>query len=149
MGGSTGTLPGFTQDSFPRASRLTRQAEFRRVFARPNASQDRWFRVLARDNGLDRSRLGLAVSTRVSKRAVDRNRLKRVVRESFRQHQKWLANRLGTLDSGGGGIDIVVLPSRPAASMCNRTLAKALATHWERCAERALAERAKPKDRQA
>lgn len=31
-------------------------------------------------------RLGLAISKRVAKRAIDRNRLKRLVRESFRAH---------------------------------------------------------------
>lgn len=33
------------------------------------------------------ARLGMAVSRRVSKRAVERNRIKRLVRESFRQHR--------------------------------------------------------------
>jgi len=35
----------------------------------------------------DRSLLGVAVSKKVSKRAVDRNRIKRQVREFFRHHQ--------------------------------------------------------------
>lgn len=35
-------------------------------------------------------RLGITVSKRVSKRAVDRNRIKRVVRDSFRRHCRQL-----------------------------------------------------------
>ncbi len=75
---------------------------------------------------MDRARLGLAVSTRVCKQATGRNRLKRLVRESFRRHQELLAT--------GGGVDIVVLPKPLAATMCNRTLSDALEGHWHRCA---------------
>ncbi len=38
-----------------------------------------------RGNELGGARLGLAISKRVSKRAVERNRIKRLVRESFRR----------------------------------------------------------------
>ncbi|MCP4514913.1 MAG: ribonuclease P protein component [Delftia sp.] len=38
-----------------------------------------------RPNGLGEARLGLAISKRVSKRAVERNRIKRLLRESFRR----------------------------------------------------------------
>lgn len=37
-----------------------------------------------------RARLGITVSKRVSKRAVDRNRIKRIVRNSFRHHCRQL-----------------------------------------------------------
>lgn len=110
-------------EAFTHASRLTQQAEFRRVFARPRVSQDPYFRVLGRGNGLTRSRLGLAVSVKVSRRAVGRNRLKRLVRESFRRNQAILGQ--------APGIDIVVLPSRHAATMCNKTLFEALDGHWK------------------
>lgn len=38
-----------------------------------------------KDNGLGHARLGLAISKRVSKHAVERNRIKRLLRESFRR----------------------------------------------------------------
>ena len=55
------------------------------MFAEPARSSDRFFTVLARSSGGTRARLGLTVPRRTAKRAVDRNRIKRLARESFRQ----------------------------------------------------------------
>ena len=107
---------------FPNQAKLKSGAEYSFVFRKPAVSSDRCFRVLSRANGRDHCRLGMAVSRKVSKHAVGRNRLKRVIRESFR------ANRQG-LDSRGGH-DIVVLPSARAATICNRDLFESLRQHW-------------------
>ena len=109
---------------FDRDARLTTQGDFRMVFARPRVSQDRCFRILYRETSRQNARLGMAVSTKVCKQAVGRNRLKRIVRESFRHHQATLAEQ--------GGRDIVVLPSRQAATICNAELRDSLASHWHR-----------------
>lgn len=53
--------------------------------------------VYARPNGLSQARLGIIASKRVSPRAVDRNRAKRLVREVFRVMRPRLT-----------GIDVVV-----------------------------------------
>jgi ribonuclease P protein component len=74
---------GFSPDQ-----RLHSPAEFGRVFAEPARSSDRFFTVLARPSGRSTARLGLTVSRRAAKRAVDRNKLKRLARESFRQQPK-------------------------------------------------------------
>jgi ribonuclease P protein component len=108
---------------FPPRSRLLSQAQFRYVFARPVVSSDSCFRVLSRVNDLDYCRLGMAVSRKVCKRAKGRNQLKRVIRESFRNHQESLSRR--------GGHDIVVLPSSQAASICNKALFESLQAHWQ------------------
>ena len=110
--------------AFQKSSRLTNGAEYGRVFARPRVAQDRCFRILARDNGRDGARLGLAVSKKNCKTAVGRNRLKRIIRESFRHRAPELAVN--------GGIDIVVLPTRHAATICNGELHASLARLWRR-----------------
>jgi ribonuclease P protein component len=107
---------------FPRQARLNSGADYRFVFAGPAVSKDRFFRVLSRGNGRDYCRLGMAVSRKVCRHAAGRNRLKRVIRESFRIHQDELA--------GNGGNDIVVLPFVRAASICNRALFESLRDHW-------------------
>lgn len=71
---------------FSPEQRLHTAAEFGRVFAEPARSSDRYFTVLARSSGRAIARLGLTVSRRAAKRAVDRNKLKRLARESFRHH---------------------------------------------------------------
>jgi len=77
---------------------------------------------LSRANGKKAGRLGLAISKKSCRLAVQRNRLKRVVRESFRLHKEALS-----------GLDVVVM-SRPTASRAsNRTLFDSLARHWQKC----------------
>lgn len=110
--------------TLPRSSRLTSPAQFRTVFQRPVVSSDDCFKVLARRNGATGSRLGLAVSRKVDRRAVERNRLKRLVRESFRSHV------LGGQDTVPA--DFIVLPRRAAVGLPNARLRERLARHWDR-----------------
>lgn len=88
-----------------RDRRLRVPAQFRYVFADPVRAGDANLLVLARSNGVGHARLGMAVAKRHLRRAVDRNRFKRITRESFRWHQEDL-----------GGIDVVVLARRGAAT---------------------------------
>ena len=62
-------------------------------------------RLAARDSGFETARLGLIVGKRMLPRAVDRNRAKRVIRETFRQA------------SGLPAMDIVVRVAVPAAKI--------------------------------
>lgn len=109
-----------------RRSRLTKPAEFKHVFSKPTFSSDRWFKVLARAGNADCARLGMAVSRQVDKRAVGRNRIKRVVRESFRLY----------FAGGGPAVDFVVLPRAESATICNRQLSQSLQKHWARALAR-------------
>jgi ribonuclease P protein component len=66
--------------------------------------------MIYRPNGLSRARIGIITGTRVAPRAVDRNRVKRVVREAFRKARHRL-----------GGWDIVVQLRRlPTAAGATR-----------------------------
>ena len=73
-----------TGEGFTPEQRLHTAAEFGRVFADPARSTDRFFTILARPGGRATARLGLTISRRAAKRAVDRNRLKRLARNTFR-----------------------------------------------------------------
>ncbi|RJO63801.1 MAG: ribonuclease P protein component [Myxococcales bacterium] len=84
---------------FPRARRMVSRGHFRRVQAEGTKVVTRHFVFLASVNGLDFSRLGLAVSRKVGP-AVVRNRVKRVVREAFRLNRPF----------EGRGVDLVVIP---------------------------------------
>ncbi|MCP5421222.1 MAG: ribonuclease P protein component [Gammaproteobacteria bacterium] len=109
--------------SFGRRARLTHKADYQHVFAQSNRSGDRYFTVLARRNELGYPRLGLAVSRKVAKSAVIRNRVKRIVRESFRHAQEQL-----------NSFDVVVI-GRPQTGTCsNEALFASLRQHWARLA---------------
>ena len=112
--------------ALPREARLTKPAEFRHVFQKPATSADRFFKVLARANASGRPRLGMAVSRQVDKRAAGRNRVKRVIRESFRSYFR----------DTRAPLDFVVLPRREAASTDNERLSESLSVHWDRLTRR-------------
>lgn len=108
-------------NGFPRAARLLDKAQFQQVFDDPRKSMDPYFTVLARPNAEPLARLGLAIAKKCARRAVDRNRLKRLVRESFR------LERLGL-----PGLDLVVLCRRDAVTADNLQLRASLTRHWAR-----------------
>jgi ribonuclease P protein component len=103
-------------------------AEFSRVFERPVVSTDRFFRVLARAVDGPRSRLGMAVSRKVDPRAAVRNRIKRVIRESFRLSHGTGLGQHGTQFSTAR--DYVVLAAPPSARAPGALLSDSLARHW-------------------
>ncbi|MEX0431469.1 ribonuclease P protein component [Spiribacter insolitus] len=106
---------------FPRAARLTRSAEFRAVFGDAQRHADRYFTILAGHGSVSHARLGLAVSRRAASRAVDRNRLKRLIRETFRQQLPGLP-----------AVDVVVMVRPIACHTENAKLAAALDRLWQR-----------------
>jgi ribonuclease P protein component len=130
------------QYPFPRAARLLKPVEFKRVFKNPVVSSDRFFRVLGNCNDTPVSRLGMAVSRHVDKRAVRRNRIKRVIRESFR-HTYLTVPKVATakwINDGQAGLmqpgtDLVVLPRRESATISNKQLFTSLNGHWSRIKE--------------
>ncbi|MES9966781.1 MAG: ribonuclease P protein component [Sedimenticola sp.] len=110
---------------FPRSARLLKPAEFSRVFERPRKSVDNCFTVLFRDNNLEEARLGLAISKKNVRRAVDRNLIKRLVRESFRCQREQL-----------GGLDIVVMARRNLPATDRSALRSSLDKHWSNLVKR-------------
>ncbi|MFQ6004765.1 MAG: ribonuclease P protein component [Woeseia sp.] len=105
-----------------RESRLPDTGSFRRVFKKAMKSRDALFTVVSRANDNKGARLGLAISRKNCRLAARRNRLKRVVRESFRMHRANLH-----------GLDVVVMSQPAASSAPNAKLFDSLALHWQRC----------------
>jgi ribonuclease P protein component len=109
-----------TGEGFPKACRLSKPSQFRIVFDSNRRSADSLFLVIAAENGLDHARLGLAVSKRNVRAAVSRNRVKRIIRESFRKNREKLA-----------GLDIVVVSQKRTAAADRNRLLYSLNKHWE------------------
>lgn len=70
--------------SFGRAVRLLKPAAFERVFKENERARTDSLLVMVRPNALGHARLGMIIAKRLLPHAVDRNRVKRCVRETFR-----------------------------------------------------------------
>jgi len=115
-------LAGSSLYRLQKENRLLDAAAFTRVFKKATRSRDKWFTVLYRENEKDIARLGLAVSKKHCRQATGRNRIKRIVRESFRQHQEKLV-----------GLDVVVINQPAARAATNQQLFDSMLGHWRRC----------------
>ncbi len=97
--------------------RINDPAVFRRAFERKKSASDGWLIVYGLENGLDHPRLGISASKRKVRKAADRNRVKRLLREAF---------RLSKLDLPPG-VDLIVVPRGPTLTFdqARRSLARA------------------------
>ncbi len=107
--------------TFPKSRRLLKASDYDYVFSDARASSDAYFTILMRPNNKGYARLGLAISKKKIKLAVERNRLKRYIRESFRLHQHELP-----------AMDIVAMAKPAAAGAERKELWESLAKHWRR-----------------
>jgi len=105
---------------FNRSLRIISPADYQRVFSKPIKSGSSAFTVLAARNGLQQPRLGLAIAKKHMRRAVDRNRIKRQIRESFRVYKDTLP-----------AVDVVVLAKHLTNKKTNTELANVLKDHWQ------------------
>jgi ribonuclease P protein component len=84
------------------------------------------FLVLAKPQRLNQPRLGLAIAKKYAKLAVQRNTIKRIVRESFRQQASHLPS-----------LDIVVLARHKTKDYDKKQLRECIETLWKQLAKRA------------
>jgi ribonuclease P protein component len=111
------TKEGYT---FPRHNRLLSSRDFKTVFRdNSNRLSDQNWTLLVRQNTFGYARLGMAISKRVLNRAVDRNRIKRIIRESFRHQQHGLC-----------GLDIVVMCKSDVKKLGKMELFDSLDGFW-------------------
>ena len=78
--------------TFPAARRLRHKWEFDQLYARGQRLGNQHFGITAHPNELGLARLGLAVASKPFGGSVPRNRIRRLIRESFRLRQHDLPN---------------------------------------------------------
>ncbi len=83
--------------------RLVKEKDFKKIFKLGKSSYAKIFSVKFLANDLKNNRYGIVISSKVSKKAVERNRLKRQIREIIHEFDKNLAS--------GFDIVIVVFPA--------------------------------------
>ena len=108
-----------SDNAFPEKNRLLAASDYKKVFDKPVRTTDKYFTILATAGNSSEPRLGLAISKKNTRLATDRNRLKRLVRESFRHHKEIV-----------GGLDLVVMAKFGAAKADNGKLFESLSKHW-------------------
>ena len=87
----------------PREVRLRREADFRVAYKEGVRARGAIVTLVVRPNGLAFSRVGLSVGKKCHKRAVRRNRVRRIFREAFRLERAELP----------AGLDIVMIAAVP------------------------------------
>ena len=93
-----------TSASFRPHERMSRPADFQRAFDRRRSASDEVLIVYGAENGLDFPRLGISLGRKRVRKATDRNRVKRLIREAFRLNKAVLPS----------GIDLVIVPRGPS-----------------------------------
>ncbi|MFP3928056.1 MAG: ribonuclease P protein component [Desulfobacteraceae bacterium] len=92
--------------SFPKTERLLNRKDFVNLIRSGKRYHTEHYSVTLGRNGLGRTRLGVTASKRIGN-AVERNRVKRLVREFFRLHKCRLPS----------GVDIVVTGKKGASGL--------------------------------
>lgn len=89
--------------TFPKEARILARREFLLLQQRGKKRHGQYFLVITAPGRTERSRLGITTSRRFGK-SVDRNRMKRLLREFFRERQRALVP----------AVDIVIIPKAGA-----------------------------------
>ena len=105
----------------PRTARLLSRSDFASLRERSERIATRSFVAEYRVSTKGLARLGVAISRRVSKRAVERNRIRRTIRESFRAHRAELPE-----------FDILLIARSMAAQQTNPLLRDDLLLIWHK-----------------
>lgn len=106
---------------FTKLQRITQRSEYQSLSKTAKKFKSPYWIILNQRNQLDSARIGITVSKKCAKLAVDRNRIKRLIRESFRHYYQLLPN-----------IDIVIIARWPVKNLSNEELRNDLDKQWEK-----------------
>jgi ribonuclease P protein component len=110
-----------TSNGFGRNLRLLTAPDYQAVFSQAEFKVSRpQLLILAIRHGNVNPRLGLVIAKKNIRLAVQRNRVKRLIRESFRHHQHLLT-----------GLDIVILARKGLDATDNAATTQLLETLWQ------------------
>ena len=101
--------------SFSSSQRIKERPEFQRTFREGKRLYSALYILYYRANGLKQARIGVITSKRNVRKAVWRNRIKRVIRETFRLRQSKLKP-----------VDIVVVAQKKASNANKEELKQCL-----------------------
>lgn len=104
---------------FDKTRRLLKKNDFQAVFNQANKTVTSEFIVLYKANSLGYARLGLALSKKMIPQASQRNRVKRLLRESFRIREL-------------PAIDIIFLARHGIAGVENKLITARLGLLWNK-----------------
>ncbi|HEX6508237.1 MAG TPA: ribonuclease P protein component [Chloroflexota bacterium] len=110
--------------TLPAQRRLRRKADFDVAYAHGRRFGNGFFGVTAFLNNKGWPRLGLAVAVRTAGTGVERNRLRRIIRESFRLHQHELPS-----------VDLIVSARGRAKDAPSPELHASIAALWKKVTE--------------
>jgi ribonuclease P protein component len=114
--------PARLNQTFGKSLRLLNSSDFQKVFDdAPFRASHQNFLILARSNTQTTPRLGLVIAKKHLRLAVERNRFKRLIRESFRTQQQSFA-----------GLDVIVLSRKGLGDLSNETFSHQLNQQWIR-----------------
>ena len=112
-------------EAFSRTSRLTRAADYSQVFQHNLRIKDDCITLVVGKSSSGSARLGIAIAKKQIKKAVDRNRLKRLLRESFRKRIKNLP-----------AVDIVIMVRYNILTLSNHEIYTRLEKLWQKVADK-------------
>jgi ribonuclease P protein component len=107
--------------SLTRNHRLAGKREFQSIFDVASKVSQKHLLALFKPNEKTHARIGIMVGKRIAKLAVERNQIKRVIRESFRQHQLPLS-----------GFDIIVIARQQCDSLDKSQLREGIDKLWQK-----------------
>ena len=113
------------ENNFSRELRLLTPTHFEYVFNNAIPAVSPQITLLARTNNINNPRLGITLAKKRVKQANERNRIKRIIRESFRLQKQKIPN-----------VDIVVVGKTGLDKLSNQELFSLLNKLWKKLAQR-------------